>query len=249
MPTQARRTSPLNIYHVIYRGVNKQKIFEDNEDYCTLINILHKYMEECDYKIYAYCIMSNHIHLLIKPGKMSLALIFQHLMPSFVAKYNIKYQRIGHLFQSRFKSEPINNESHFLTVIRYIHQNPVKAAICCKPEDYQFSSFKDYFDNELIDSNLVSTLVSREFFWSFNQAENSDQCMDIEEERPRMWSDERAVEIMQKASGCRCVADFQALPSEQRDEALRIIHRMGVSVTQTNRITGISKGVIKKALW
>ena len=248
MSNQVRKTSLLNIYHVIYRGVNKQLIFEDDEDYCTIIRTLRKYKDTCDYKIYAYCIMSNHIHLLISPGKMPLSRIFQHLIPSFVTWYNIKYERIGHLFQARFKSEPINDESHFLTVIRYIHQNPIKAAICCKPEDYRYSSFRNYFDDELIDSDLVAGLVSREYFWSFNQADNKDHGMDIDEDRPRMWTDDRATKIMQEASGCSNVAEFQALPPEQRDEALRIIHRMGVSANQANRITGISKGVIKKAL-
>ncbi len=248
MSNQVRKTSLLNIYHVIYRGVNKQLIFEDDEDYRAIIRTLRKYKDKCDYKIYAYCIMSNHIHLLISPGKMPLSRIFQHLIPSFVTWYNIKYERIGHLFQARFKSEPINDESHFLTVIRYIHQNPIKAAICCKPEDYRYSSFRNYFDNELIDSNLVSDLVSKEYFLSFNQADNKDHGMDIDEDRPRMWTDERATKIMQEASGCSNVAEFQALPPEQRDEALRIIHRMGVSANQANRITGISKGVIKKAL-
>ena len=117
-----------------------------------------------------------------------------------------------------------------------------------QPEDYRYSSFRNYFDNELIYSNLVSDLVSKEYFWSFNQADNKDHGMDIDEDRPRMWTDERATKIMQEASGCSNVAEFQALPPEQRDEALRIIHKMGVSANQANRITGISKGVIKKAL-
>ena len=248
MPSSFRKPSPINIYHVIYRGINKQRIFEVDEDYSRFLEMLRKYKPKCGYKIIAYCLMSNHIHLLIKVDEMELGRIFQNIMPSFVCWYNIKYQRIGHLFQSRFKSQPVNNESQLLTVIRYIHQNPVKAAICSEPERYPYSSFRDYFDNDLIDSELVSSLVSREYFWSFNHAENSDQCMDIEEERPRVWSDERAVEIMQKVIGCSSVAAFQKLSIDKRDEALRAMHKMGISVKQANRITGVPKGTIRRVI-
>ena len=76
MPSRPREISSLGIYHVVYRGVNKQQIFEDEDDYGKFLTVLRKYQPICGYKIIAYCLMSNHVHLLIKPDKIPLAGIF-----------------------------------------------------------------------------------------------------------------------------------------------------------------------------
>lgn len=248
MSTLPRRTSTLGIYHVIIRGINKQCIFEDDEDYRKYLEILRKYQPVCGYKLLAYCLMSNHVHLLIKPGSMDLAHIFQHIGPSFVRWYNVKYQRVGHLFQSRYISKPVDDINYILTVIRYIHQNPVKAKICTTPQQYSFSSFKKYFDNSLIDTSVVLSMVSKEYFIFFNQMENGDECMDIDEERPRRLNDQMASEIMHEITGCNNVAEFQALPVERRNEALMKMKQAGISAKQASRITGLSYGLVKKTL-
>ena len=247
MPSRPREISSLGIYHVVYRGVNKQQIFEDEDDYGKFLTVLHKYQSICGYKIIAYCLMSNHIHLLIKPGKIPLARIFQRVIPSFVYWYNKKYERVGNLFQSRFRSSAVNNISQLLTVIRYIHQNPIKAAICDHPSQYRYSSYKKYFDDDLIDDSFVRSEVSAEFFNSFNCAENDDQCMDIDDERPRM-KDERATNIMQRLSGCSNVTEFQQLDVKSRNEVLYDMWMAGISMSQANRVTGVSYGVIRKVI-
>ena len=213
MSTRPRLSSSLGIYHVVYRGINKQRIFEDDEDYEKFLSILRKYQPICGYKLIAYCLMSNHIHLLIKP----------------------------------FKSRPVNNRSQLLIVTRYIHQNPVKAAVCNHPRKYKYSSFRGYFDNDLIDSELVLSEVSKKDFIDFNCEKNSDLCLDIEEEIPRL-SDEIATSIMQRLSGCRNVTEFQSLDIDRRDNVLCSMRKAHISMKQASRITGISYGVIKKAL-
>ena len=247
MPTRPRLSSSLGIYHVVYRGINKQRVFEDSEDYEKFLSILRKYQPICGYRLVAYCLMSNHIHLLIKPGEIPLPRIFQRIIPSFVYWYNKKYQRVGSLFQARFKSRPINSRSQLLIVARYIHQNPVKAAICNHPRKYKSSSFRGYFDNNLIDSELVLSEISKKDFISFNCAENNDLCLDIEEEIPRL-TDEIAIDIMRRLSGCRNVTEFQSLNTGLRDKVLCSMHTARVSMKQASRITGISYGVIRKAL-
>ena len=247
MSTPPRKISSLNIYHVIYRGNNKQWIFEDSDDYGKFLTVLRKYQPICDFKLIAYCLMSNHIHLLIKTGEMPMSRIFQRIIPSFVYWYNKKYERVGNLFQARFLSSPVNNSSQLLTVVRYIHQNPVKAAICNHPGQYQYSSYVNYFSNDLIDSSFVRSIVSDDFFYSFNCAENDDQCLDIESERPRM-KDERASMIMQRLSGCNSVAEFQKLDVSVRNDVLFDMWIAGISVKQANRITGISYGVIRTVI-
>ena len=109
------------------RGINRQQIFEDAEDCHKFLTILTEYKAQCGYSIYAYCLMGNHIHLLLKEGTESLEQVFKRVCGKFVYWYNAKYQRTGHLFQDRFKSEPVDTEAYLQTVIRYIHQNPVIA--------------------------------------------------------------------------------------------------------------------------
>ncbi len=104
------------------RGINRQQIFEDKEDMQRFIETLLRYREQCEYVVYAYCLMGNHVHILLKEGKEDLTLILKRIAGSYVYWYNWKYRRIGHLFQDRFKSEPVDDDGYFLTVLRYIHQ-------------------------------------------------------------------------------------------------------------------------------
>ena len=150
MPRQARKKSNSGIYHIILRGINRQQIFEDSEDYNKFLRVLEECKAISEFDIFAYCLMSNHIHLLLQENKEPIELVMKRIATRFVYWYNIKYQRLGHLFQDRFKSEPVENDEYFLTVVRYIHQNPVKAGICKKPQDYNYSSYNECFRKEAL---------------------------------------------------------------------------------------------------
>ena len=140
MPRQARRKSESGIYHILLRGINRQQIFEDIEDFEKFLEVLKDCKAISDYKLFAYCLMSNHVHLLIKEEKEPIEQIMKRIATRFVYWYNIKYQRVGHLFQDRFKSEPVENDAYFMTVIRYIHQNPLKAGF--HRREYRFGFLK-----------------------------------------------------------------------------------------------------------
>jgi len=141
MPRAAREKSQSETYHIMLRGINQQQIFEDEEDYQKFIEIVKAYQAISEYKVFAYCLMGNHIHLLMEFKKEPIEQVFKRIGSKYVYWYNVKYQRKGHLFQDRFKSEPVDDDPYFLTVIRYIHQNPEKAGISRK-EDYRWSSYK-----------------------------------------------------------------------------------------------------------
>lgn len=95
MPRCAREKSESGIYHIIMRGINRQSIFEDEEDYFQYLNTIQRYKEKCGYQIYAYCLMGNHVHLLLKIGQEPLEQVMRRLCGSYVYWYNNKYQRIG----------------------------------------------------------------------------------------------------------------------------------------------------------
>ena len=131
MPRTARKKSHSQIYHVMLRGINKQQIFFDKEDNEYFIGLLKRYRDSCGYQLHAYCLMGNHVHLLLQEGEnKTTGEIIRHIGSAYVYWYNLKYERTGHLFQDRFKSEPVESESYLLTVFRYILMNPVKAGIC-----------------------------------------------------------------------------------------------------------------------
>ena len=162
MPRKPRKVSNLCIHHVILRGINKQIIFEDNYDYLQFISILNYYKEICNFKLYAYCLMDNHIHLLIEHTTVNLDIIMKKIEVKFVRWYNQKYQRIGNLFQDRYKSEPVNDMAYFRTVFRYIHQNPLHAGLETTLGSYPWSSYHDYAisDHTFIDIDKVLELFS-----------------------------------------------------------------------------------------
>ena len=133
MPRSARKESGFGIYHVMMRGINRQAIFDDDEDCRRFMDILADLPFQHDEDgnllpirtcvIYAWCLMTNHFHLLVMEKDWKIAEVIKSLASSYVFYYNKKNERIGHLFQERFKSEPCNDMEYFTTLLRYIHQN------------------------------------------------------------------------------------------------------------------------------
>ena len=109
MPRQARKHAESGIYHVMFRGIDRQLIFEDKQDYLFLLEIIQECKDICNFELYAYCLMGNHVHLLIKTLDDSLDTIMKRIAGRYVYWYNVKYKRIGHLLQDRFKSEPVDH--------------------------------------------------------------------------------------------------------------------------------------------
>ena len=226
------------------RGINRQQIFEDDEDRERFLETLANYKEICDYKIYAYCLMGNHIHLLLKQGKEDLTQIFKRIAGSFVYWYNWKYHRCGHLFQDRFKSEPVEDDSYFLTVLRYIHQNPVKAKLCKNVENYLYSSMNEYLTCPVLtDTDFALSILHRDDFIDYHRQMNDDKCLDVEE-RFRL-TDEDAKRLIVKIARCNSATEFQQLDTKKRNACLRKLHKEGMSIRQISRLTGISKKVVE----
>ena len=248
MPRIPRQKSESGIYHIMLRGINQQIIFEDDEDYTKFIDTLEIYKAVSGYKVFAYCLMSNHIHILLKVEKEDIDLIIKRIAGSYVYWYNRKYYRKGHLFQDRFKSEPIENDEYFLTALRYIHQNPVKAGVVEKIDEYEYSSYNEYIDREssLIDKDFVYSILNKEKFEEFNKEITDDACLDIEELNFRL-SDNDAMSIVREVSKCENATEFQTLAPNVRDKYIRKLKNRGLSYRQISRVTGISFAIVRKA--
>ncbi len=246
MPRQARTKSKTGIYHVMLRGINQQQIFEDDEDNTKFISILKEYKKEFSFKLIAYCLMGNHIHLLLDECENNIGDIIKKIGTKFVYWYNVKYMRVGHLFQDRFKSEPVETDKYLLTVVRYIHQNPIKAGICDNLNDYKFSSYHEYIGEKIfIDTDLVFEYISKERFKEFCQLENNDQCLDISEKVNFRVTDEFVQRLMYKHSHSGNVTEFQALDKKKQEKCIVVLHKNGASIRQISRLTGIARRIIE----
>ena len=111
------------------RGINRQTIFEDDEDREIFTDTVNAFRGENNYKVYTYCLMDNHVHLLLHKRNDSVSTAVKRIASRYVYWFNKKYDRSGHLFQGRFKSEVVEDDRYFLTVLRYIFQNPLKAVL------------------------------------------------------------------------------------------------------------------------
>lgn len=144
MPRKARQKSATNFYHIVSRGINKINVFEEKREKSRILNLIRENYEEYSIKIFAYCIMSNHFHLLLEADLKDLASFMAKIIASFAHYYNYKHNRTGYVFQDRFRSQCIETQSYFWSCLRYIHLNPVKAGICKNFMDYMYSSVKEY---------------------------------------------------------------------------------------------------------
>ena len=229
------------------RGINQQQIFEDSEDYDKFLLILKDCKAISEFKIFAYCLMGNHIHLLIQETKEPIEQVMKRITTRFVYWYNIKYQRVGHLFQDRFKSEPVEDDAYFLTVLRYIHQNPIKSGLCNNIYDYKYCSYNEFLSLPyLIDYDFVFELIDKKDFITFSNQKSFDKCLDIEEKSNFKVTDEQAQKIIEKYSKCKSVAEFQNLDIKIRNKYLSKFKEHGLSIRQISRLTGVSYYVVQK---
>lgn len=148
------------VNHVIARGNNKENIFCENADKVMYLDLLKKYRDKYDFMLYAYALMDNHLHLLIEVRDIPLSGIMQGLQLSYTQYFNKKYDRVGHVFQQRYKAMLCGEDDYLLALIKYIHANPAKAGLS-PTLDYEWSSHKDYIKAE---SELVSTGFVLDYF-------------------------------------------------------------------------------------
>ncbi|HOL16824.1 MAG TPA: transposase [Bacillota bacterium] len=157
MPRQARIKSTFSIYHVILRGNEGKKIFFRKRDKTRFLEILHKVVKKYNCHLYSYCLMNNHIHLIIYDNGNDISIIVKSLATRYAMYFNKAYHRKGHLFLDRFRSEIIDNDDYLLRASRYIHNNPVKAFLADSAADYHWSSYHHYTGNTTEYQDLVNT--------------------------------------------------------------------------------------------
>jgi len=197
--------------------------------------------------------MGNHVHLLIKEGKEALFNTMKRIGTSYVYCYNWQYNRKGHLFQDRYKSEVVEDDVYFLTVLRYIHKNPLKAGLANHVESYKWSSYQEYTSKtKIVSVNFTLALFDKDKdkaikkFKKFNMESNNDQCLEISEKRKTL-SDKKIRQLALQKYNIE-LASLQNTLLETQIEVLKYLKELeGSSLKQLSRLTGFTVNKIFRA--
>jgi len=265
MPRRMRVQSRTKIYHVMIRGNEKRNLFLDDEDRRKFLDILREKNKEHKYAIYAYCLMENHVHLVINEGEDEISRIMKRINTSYAYYFNKKYHRVGHVFQDRFRSEAIEREKYLLAVVRYIHNNPVKAGVVSSLVEYEWSSFNDFIDDnadslQIIDRDTVLNIISfdrenavKEFIEFHKQNDEYRFIDDISEQ-------EKAKEITSELEAKNYIetylkdktnsTDLLILRSDirLRNELIRqLMEKSELSIRQIANLLRINRGMVERS--
>ena len=162
MARRPRLLAPGVLYHVIVRGNQRQKTFLGDSDYQAYLERLGRYRKRLGVIVYAYCLMPNHVHLLVETGSQPLSRFMQGVQQSYTQYFNRKHRKVGHLFQGRYKAIVCDRDEYLLSLIRYIHQNPVRAKMVRKIDEYRYSGHREYAEgrvSEVLEPRRVLDMI------------------------------------------------------------------------------------------
>ena len=246
MAWMPRRLSLTGYYHLIMRGNNKQVLYEAPEDYRFFISRLGRYSRELGVLICAYCLMENHAHILVYDPQGAFPEMMRKLGISYTKYCNERYERVGHMFQGAFLSEPVNDELYLTRVFRYILNNPQKAGIC-PASQYRWSTYKGFFRDStaLYLDFFREKFPTPEAYREYIGSPNDDECLEY---AGPVRDDDWALGVIRDRLGVKSGIDLQTWDKPKRNEALRILQESGLSLRQMERLTGIGRKVITNAL-
>lgn len=256
MARGVRVKSSTGIYHVMIQGVNRQRIFNQDSDCIMFLNMLKNYKRLDNTKIFAYCLMDNHVHLLLKEGEGGVSCFMHKLECRYAQWFNKRYGRTGYLFRDRFKSEPVEDDAYLLMVIKYIHFNPVKAGMCREPGEYRFSSFTSLKDADAADpTDFCEDVDFKELYGILDKERVVDSgksfsakdeicCVDTPEDRKLMVSEENLYKYASISE-----EEFKVKETGEKKALVSMLYEKGLSIRKIGQITSLSATYISRLLW
>lgn len=244
------------------RGINHENIFRGPEDMRVFLKIIRDLKakpllgnSDEDWFIICYVLMGNHFHLFIKVGKSEIGEVLKKIACAYVLYYNNKYGRDGHLFKERFKSEPCEDDAYFITLLRYIHQNPLKAHLVNSLSNYEFSSWHEFIGDgknrysicntaytlERIDLATFKELVAQPL-------SEETKCLEYEEIRSRKLSDEEMLSLYEEETGSTNMMELGTMNMEDRKRTIHRLKEGGCSIRQLSEHSGLSIGTLSRLL-
>jgi len=247
MPRSSRSKSSTGYHHIMLRGINRSNIFESNQDKDFFLNSMYRARKKSSFKVVGYCLMNTHVHLLLQESE-EIGVSMKRITVSYVQWFNRKYNRVGHLFQNRYKSEPIEDERYLMAVLRYIHQNPIKAGMVKEAGKYHWSSYNEYLKmynskDYLIDGEIIKAYFnSKKSFTKFHKQMSKENYMDYKNK----YSDDELLELFKKKIS---IDEFYKIPLTDRANLIKdIYHETGASIRDLSRGLGIGRSIIERAV-
>lgn len=245
MPRVARQIADSGFYHVTCRGNGRQLLFEDDEDRRHYVALLENKARSHEVAVLAWCLMDNHVHLLLDDPKNEVSHMMHGLTTAYAQYFNSKTGHVGAVFQGRFTGVPITDDRQLLQAVRYIHENPAKANVA-EVDRYRWSSYQEYLTGGgIVSRELILDMVGGPK--GFRELFQDERYAYYYVRASRRVADDEALSAARCALEGRQPSDVKALCREDRDEALRRLRETGLTVKQIERLTGIGKSSITRA--
>lgn len=250
MARQPRKYSETGWYHIMVKGVGNQIIFEDDYDRLKFIELMVYFCKQLNVSVLAYCLMENHVHLLIKDQNCNVSLFMKKLEMTYAYYFNVKYRREGPLFNGRFRSEAIDDDVYLKTVFRYILRNPEKAGVC-KYQEYKWNSYYEIYGKvrrKITDIEFLMAIFGgeNEIIHFLNVPDETNICLEITKKVFYGLDDETAKKIIRKKLHIKSGVLIRAFDRIRRNHSIKILKAAGLSVRQLERLTGVSRGVVQQ---
>lgn len=240
MARKCRKIGKSGIYHIIIRGNDQQNIFIDQSDRRLMLKRINQYSSQLNLTVFTYCLMTNHVHILVGNANSSISKFMQKLTTSYARCFNLKYERSGHLFQGRFLSKPIETDENFKTVFRYVLQNPQKAGLNTG-KNRLWTNFQDLHKNH----NVISMFDNIQLLFKFLHTENNDICMEFNENK--RISDSHCARIIIDIVNIDSPRELKKIEKQNLLRILKKLKTSGLSQNQIARVTGINRKLIRYA--
>ena len=179
------------LYHVLSRGNGRKDIFYNDQDRHLFLKTLGEMSERFEVDVFAYALMGNHYHLLIKTNRANLSKCMQWLGVTYTRRFNLRHSRSGHLFQGRFKSIIVQNDSYLLGLSCYIHRNPLRAGVVNRLADYSWSSYRSYAYGRKSPDWLAPNLILSQFKGPDKNKAYREKVQNYAKEEKELWEDLR----------------------------------------------------------
>ena len=179
------------LYHVLSRGNGGKDIFYNDQDRHLFLKTLGEMSERFEVDVFAYALMGNHYHLLIKTNRANLSKCMQWLGVTYTRRFNLRHSRSGHLFQGRFKSIIVQNDVYLLGLSCYIHRNPLRAGVVTRLADYSWSSYRSYAYRRKSPDWLATNLILSQFKGPDKNKAYREKVQNYAKEEKELWEDLR----------------------------------------------------------
>lgn len=243
-----RKESESSVYHIVSRGAAHQIIFEDDADRAYFMSRVASAADAAEGEVLAWCLMDNHVHLLIRISFGRLSGFMHTVLSGYAGYFNRVHERSGPVFDGRYKSEPVESDDYLLTVVRYIHRNPLKAGAATELS-LPWTSYREYTGTPRIvhPEFVLGAFGGKDEFVAFHDAPfEGETALDIDVPKRKRVSDADASSIAREVLGCSpnlC----KTLDRQARNAALAEMKNRGLTARQIQRLTGVSLGTISRA--